>query len=236
MMNLIGKSMVIIHLALSMAALGWALSLYFDLVDWGWKTPRKEVDYIFASEFDKRVVHQKEGYRRRDEHYPAVKYHWPKVREAEKYFVQNNLFYKKELELLVSDPHEIEIKDLKYDKGILQLEFPVLGKPVFQEKQIPEKKKSRESSIAAGKKLYEDIQKVELELREWETKQLSHTEQMKSLRELRDIEVQQQTELRKERLYLEPREVEVRKEAEVYRERRQNLEERLAEIKKLYMK
>lgn len=246
MRNLISKSLVQAHLVVSVLALAWALSLYFDPVDWGWKTPRKEVDYVIASELDKRRAEEKETYRRRDFHYPAVKDGWPAIREAEEFFVQNNLWYRKELDRLAAHPEKIEVYPLKYVDGILELETKdsSLGKPAYKdnkekkEEPLPDLEKSLKSYQADLQEIYKTAEKLEREFRDWQLKQKENSEAKigkfdngkqtkKGLLDLRAIEIEMQARILDEIRYLQPREVVFRRDAEIYRERRKTLEEDL---------
>ena len=222
MTNFVGKLLVQLHLVISMLALGWAASLYFELVDWGWKSPRKDLDqvHVIASEYDKRVVHQKEGYRLRDYSYSAVKDVWQKVREAERYYVANSLWYDQELtRLAVSDEKDLEVRELDFAGGRFKLETTEseMGKPAYLEKKLGDISKSRALYLKDLKKIAKVTEEIEKDFAKWQDAQRQNTDKKISkfdankrliepgLNDLRQMEVNAQGLIIEEMRYLEPR-------------------------------
>ena len=65
-MNRIGKTLVLLHTAVSIVALSWAVGLFFQFTDWGWKEARLKEGRRIPSEYDKRTAAFKEGVKARD--------------------------------------------------------------------------------------------------------------------------------------------------------------------------
>src|SRR5271165_5160726 len=101
-MNRIGKILVVLNTAICLVALAWAIGLFFQITDWGWKEPRTELGLRVPSEYDKRAAAFKDAVRARDALMPALKPAQASLREAEARFPQNHLFYKAELARLES--------------------------------------------------------------------------------------------------------------------------------------
>jgi hypothetical protein len=246
MMNSIGKWMVQIHLVISTLALGWAASLYFEMVDWGWAIPRREGDYQLASQLDKRIVAHKSSLRQSERSYAPVKDAWAAVREVDEHFVQNNLWYDKELARLLSDPKGIEVREINFIDGRPELDTPgkLFGKPVYQKDPLPDIEKSYESYVKDFKKWEKIAREHDRDFATWQDRQKENSHAKigeynsdgvkikRGLLDLRELEVDLQTQIRAEIRYLEPRELDFRKEADVYRERRELLEEDLLRVKK----
>jgi hypothetical protein len=234
--NHIGKGLVLVHLVLSMLALSWAASIFLQFTDWGWKEPRKELDYRVPSEFDKRSAALKQALRARDLVYGAVKPAQVSLRDAEERFPQNNLYYRAEMKRLKSDPNAIEVMAPKYEGGVLVLDTPgrAIGKPLMDE-PVPIIQKSYDEYRKDLAKLHDEADEVRKEVRTWVEKAKDITDQLngldaegaktrKGLYELLDIESQTQSKLKFEMDYLQPIWVDAIKEAEIYRARRVRLE------------
>src|SRR5262245_8199793 len=136
MMNKIGKFLVILNTAASLCALGLAAGIFFQYADWGWKEPRKELDYRVASEYDKRAAAAKELEKARNLVLPTALPAHAQLREAQNIFGFNHMFYVRDLDELQKAPGDLEIKGIKYTKeGMPELDSKgrPIGKPVLGE-------------------------------------------------------------------------------------------------------
>jgi hypothetical protein len=77
MMNFFGKFLVLIHALLSVAGMSWAIMIFLQARDLGWKEPYKEElekgSVLHASEYDKSQAAVVEAARTRDRIYAQVK-------------------------------------------------------------------------------------------------------------------------------------------------------------------
>lgn len=243
--NTLGKTLVMLHLSLSMLALTWSASVFLQFTDWGWKEPRKELDVRIPSEYDKRAAALKEAYRARDMVYYTVKPAQANVREAENQFPVNSLWYDKTLVRLKSDPDPIEVKDIKFTGGVLDLDTPgkAIGKPVL-DNPVPLVQKSLATYKDDLKKVLKEADVITAETRTWIEKAKDITFQLNGLDDdakrvktglydLMIVETNAQSKLKFEMDYLQPYWVDALKEAEIYRERRKLLEEALIRVKSI---
>src|SRR5262245_36031841 len=133
--NKVGKGLVLGFTAASMVALAWAIGVYFQFTDWGWKEPRKDIDMRIASEFDKRVAALNDATSALESVLPAATTAQTSLREAEDAFRANNLYYRSDLQNLRSGQKDLEIKSVTFKEGKLALEKgKATGRPVLGDK------------------------------------------------------------------------------------------------------
>src|SRR5690606_29455608 len=97
-MNNIGKTLVMIHLALSIIALTWAAGLFLQFRDFGWAEPRLELDKRVASEYDKRVVAYNQAREASKGTLEEMNKLVSELYTAQNKFAENQLLYRSELE------------------------------------------------------------------------------------------------------------------------------------------
>jgi hypothetical protein len=160
--NNVGKLLVLLHLAVSIVVLCWAVMLFIQPVDWGWKEPRKAwhdppegkkepANERVASRIDERVAAWGKLQENRARAMAAVKKAEKPLKDMEMGFAENHLYYAKELKRLESaekiDPKEgiAEVQFIPKD-GRPQLKppapwgLPTFGKPLttkVEDKEVP---------------------------------------------------------------------------------------------------
>lgn len=239
MLNYLGKLFVLIHTLLSVVAMTWALGLFLDLTDWGWKEPRQELEGKIASEYDKSAAALKQAVRVRDLVYPAVKPARDALRDAESQFPQNHLFYVQELKKLRDSTDPIEVRELKTEpdpKG------KVTGKPVFDAKlegldkslvaYAMELQTAKEEAVKVEEEITDvlkETQKVTFQLtgKDDSGKQVTY-----GLYDLVDAEYKALTRARQEKDELKPIWAQSLEEARLYTVRRNALEQRVRQLEK----
>ena len=173
MMNKLGKSLVLLHAVLSIAAMGWAISLVLQARDFGWTAPSKEVlewsegkvksAVLHASEFDKSLAAVTEAAKTRDRTYAFVQPAIDSIRATEPYLPYNHLFYLSEMNRLRQSLDKIEVRRLQ-KRG----NFPdsALGKPAPEDKALEAVTKSFTAYQSDLKKLDEENAELEKKIRE----------------------------------------------------------------------
>lgn len=143
MINLIGKTLVVLNVALSILFLAFALGVFTNRIDWGWKEPRLELGQRVPSEIDKRSAAVKLFLRHRDMVEQAVDAAQKELRADEFNWASYHLDYASLLEMVRSGKGDLDIKAIKMDKkkGELIFESTQPGKaqvdgPVFYEPKI----------------------------------------------------------------------------------------------------
>ena len=244
-MNRIGKALVLVHTAVSIVALSWAVGLFFQFTDWGWKEPRSVQGLRIPSEYDKRTAAFKEGVHGRDLALVGLEQARLNLRDAKEHFAQNHLFYKQELARLGSSPDPIEVKYIaRAGKIVLDTPGKTIGKPVLKDK-VEGITKSYDSYLADLKKINEEIDQAVKELSDWIAKTKGITFILNGKDDLgkeqkntvgiyalleREKQAQDQAQLEKE--YILPIRAQRRQEAELLVERRASLQETLDRLKK----
>lgn len=244
MMNSIGKSLVLIHVTLSLLALTWAAALLLQFIDWGWKEPRLDVNERVASEVDKRAAAITVAIRARNMELAPVKKSQEAMTAAMDRYAQNHLFYRNELERLKSAPGAIEVKDVKLVDGVLDLDVPRIGAPKLEQKidGIDKSLVEYERLLYGKDALYKQIGDLEVELRDLTAKAEGITRQLNGVDEagaktvglytLLEDEAQMQARLRFEKEYIQPQWAEALERAQEFLERRERLEKTLERLKK----
>jgi hypothetical protein len=234
-MNRIGKTLVLINTAASFVALAWALGLYFQFTDWGWKEPRSEFGLRVPSEFDKRSAAFKEAVKARDLALPALATGWKGLREAQERFPQNHLYYKQELARLQSATEPIEIKTISRKDGTLVLDTGAkpIGKPALGDK-LEGLTKSYDGYLTELKEINEKIDAEVKEVGKWVAKAQEITNALggkTGIYDLLETEKKAQDQARFEKEYLQPIWASARNQAEVLSDRRDSLENALARLR-----
>jgi hypothetical protein len=238
MMNRIGKGLVLVHTAASIVALAWAMGLFFQFTDWGWKEPRSELGLRVASEYDKRTAAFKDAARAVSLSVPGLQPARLSLRAAEERFPRNHLYYNQELARLRSAADPIEVMYIK-KTGPIALDAKAIGRPVLEGK-VEGIAKSYDSYRADLKRIREDIDKEEKELRDWTAKIRTITitlsgkddtgKEVKNtlgIYSLLDAEKKAQDQAYFEKAYLRPIWAGTLQEAELFAERRAGLQETL---------
>lgn len=145
MMNILAKSLVLLHTVMSVAAMTWAISVILVSKDFGFSEPRREeIEHgndgtatkwaRHASEYDKSTVALEQADRARKMMYVYVKPALEELQKNEPYLYSNHLSYLAELERLQKSPGDIKVFRLK--EGGLFLEVPVVGRPVPEGNEV----------------------------------------------------------------------------------------------------
>lgn len=239
MMNTLAKSLVALNLVLSLLAMTWALMIFLDVTDWGWKEPRQDLGQSVASEYEKSAAMFKRAVRARDAAWPAVTPARADLAEAQNYFPKNHLYYLAELRRIKESPEEkIEVKVFKgpglplEPAGKKKVGRPVLDNPV------PEVVKSQASYRKDVAELFTKIDAVEKQVRDLveKTKKIDFqltgkddagAEVQPGLYALVDAEYRTQAATKFEKEYLSPRWAQALEEARLYTLRRTGLEQSL---------
>jgi hypothetical protein len=244
-LNRIGKGLVLVHTAASIVALAWAVGLFMQFTDWGWKEPRSELGLRVPSEYDKRTAAFKEAVKARDTAVPALLPAWSSLRQAEERFGQNHLFYNQELARLRSSTEPIEVKSISKKGGTIVLDTPgkPIGKPVLEEK-VEGITKSEDAYLADLNKINEKIKTEVNEIRDWIAKAQAITfllsgkddtgKQVKNavgIYALLEVEKKAQDAARFEKEYLQPIWASALERADVLSKRRELLEASLDRLR-----
>src|SRR6266446_14050 len=119
-MNVLGKTLVLIHLALSVLALGWALMLFLQFLDLGWMEPKKVLDQRIASEFDKRTLAHRQAVKASTLVIADMEKQASNLFQARAAFPANHLLYVSELERLKTGTSDLpqEYKQPVWKDGV----------------------------------------------------------------------------------------------------------------------
>jgi septation ring formation regulator EzrA len=234
MMNNIGKTLVLIHVTLSLLALTWAAALLLQFVDWGWTEPRLDVNERVASELDKRVAAVNEAVRSRNMALPALKSSYEAWNAAMNRYAANHLFYRDELERLKTGAGAITAKDFKLeDTGVIKLDEKRIGKPAFDQ-DLPKLDKSLaeyEKLLTGKDALYAQIAGLENELRDLSAQAEKITKQLNGgMYDLLEGEAQAQARIRFEKDYIQPLWAATIEDANQLMERRDRLQSTLKRL------
>ena len=247
MMNSIGKSLVIIHTALSLLALACAAAMFLQFVDWGWKQPRLDVSERVPSELDKRIAAVNEAKRASDLVTPSLKKAQDDLLAAMDRYGDNHLFYRDELQRLekhADDKTPIVVKEVKVENNVVKLDAPRIGVPVLEQKVdgIDKSLKQYEALLYGQNALYKQLKDVEGELRDLTAKAALITAQLNGLDDkgnktkvglydLLEEEAQMQSRIRFEKAYIQPQWADAIKDAQDFSERRERLQQALDRLK-----
>jgi hypothetical protein len=251
--NLIAKGLVLFHTTISLLAMTWALHLVLSAQDFGWAEPYKEVTEYdaegnekslvrHASHIDKSQAALINAKNTRDVTYVHVKPAIDQVRETEPFLAANHLHYLAEMKRLKEATGEIEVKRFKDGGNVLDTPGN-LGKPALEDKAIPELKKSYKTYGADLKGLFDDIDKVEDEIKTIArdtkkiTADLTGTDEANKyvqpgLYQLTDLEFKAQSQLKVEIDDIKPRWSKAIQNAQLYQTQRIGLEDTLQKLMK----
>jgi hypothetical protein len=253
-MSTLGKILVLINFTLSLLFFGWAVAVYFNQVDWGWKDPRKELDARVPSEIDKRLVVIKEALRARERMAADLKLARDALTYYEPRLYQNRLWYHEELNRLRSAPKTIQVWGWKIGKdGRPELDQTQFGQPAKGPDVVFTNAKGKPVAVDRSYDTYRaqlavkhgEVEKVQERIRDLIEKQEKITLKLNGVKDdkgvvvrpglyvLRDHEDDIQKRVTEETEYLRPLWVRELVDAQLLVERRQLLEERLAELKAL---
>lgn len=170
MMNQFGKYLVIFQTALSLIFMTWAVMVYMQFNDFGWKEPKKvwetkDTGYRVASMLDKRTAVLYELYRQKERALPGVKPALDTLTETMEFFPKNHQFYVTELDKVRNSDVDISPKQLIWKDGDLVLETAgkPLGKPVMKG-AVGGIDKSTKTVTLERNKILEDIEKITPEI------------------------------------------------------------------------
>lgn len=102
MINNLGKILVLLNLAISGLFLAFALGIFTNTIDWGWKEPRKVVDERIPSELDKRMAALDQANREREYAKKRVLQAQRNRLGVEPVWPENKLWYTRRLDSLLS--------------------------------------------------------------------------------------------------------------------------------------
>lgn len=230
MMNAIGKLLVLVHVALSLLALTWAAAILLQFVDWGWTTPRLDINEHVPSELDKRIAAFKEAERMSERALPPLKKSQEALFDAMDRYAQHHLFYRDELARLEKSPDKLVVKEIEFENG----------KPVLKQ-NVPDIDQSYVKELEELARLQKEIDKRLAEHRDWTEKARVITAQLNGLDDegkktkvglydLLEHEAQVQARIRFEKAYIQPQWADALKEAQDSMERREILERTLERL------
>jgi hypothetical protein len=244
MMNHLGKGLVLVTAAASVAFLAWAVAIYTQTIDWGWKDPRKELGERVPSEIDKRIAAVKEANAFRARAEAGVKAGSADLARAEEDYGQNVLLYRAKLAELRGADGKIAIHEIKREKGVLIRKDPrATAAPAFEEKPLP----GVDKSIAGYWKELDDVQARLV----WITGEIDNLIKKENeltvnligqkdedgkvvkvgMYDLLEREKKTQEQIRAESNYLQPLWVQELQDAQFLLERMEQLDQRLKELK-----
>jgi chromosome segregation ATPase len=235
MWNVIGKSLVLVHVLLSLLALTWAAAILLQFVDWGWKQPRVEVKESVPSELDKRIAAVNEATRAMEMALPPLKRSQDAWHAAMDLYAQNHLYYRDRLQELQKAAGALKATEPKFESG-----RAVAGQPIAD----IDKSLVKYQEELGG--LQKEIDKLVAEHRAWTEKAKVITLQLNGmddkgnktkvgLYDLLENEAQTQSRIRFEKDYLQPQWADALKSAQDFLERYDRLKEavdRLEALKK----
>jgi hypothetical protein len=246
MMNHVGKALVLVTAAVSLAFLAWAVAIYTQTIDWGWKDPRKELGERVPSEIDKRIAAVKEASTFRVRAEAGVKSGTANLARAEDDYAHNMLLYRDKLAELRGADGKITIKPLNYKQGVLQRtdNKRATAAPAFDEKPLPGVEKSAAGYQKELDELNAKIVTITGELNDLIKKENELTSNLNGQKdeegkvvkvgmyELVEREKKTQDQIRAESDYLQPLWVQELDAAQYVLDRMGRLDNRLMELKK----
>lgn len=255
MINFFAKALVLFHTILSIAAMSWAIMIFLQAKDYGWREPAKEVfEYDattgdpkswvrHASEIDKSQAALIDAKNGRDLTYTYVKPTLDEIRDNEAYLANNHLHYRAEMKRLQSGVGDLEVK--RFQDGGLILDTPTssLGKPALEDKAIANIKKSYDAYGDDLKTLLKEEKKMDDEIQVDTVKTKAITAKMTGtdefnkyvqpgLYQLIDLEFKAQTQLKIEIDEIKPGWSKAIENARLYQSQRNGLQETLEKLKK----
>jgi hypothetical protein len=243
MINNLGKGLVLFTVAASFLFLAWAVAVFTQTVDWGWKDPRKELGERVPSEIDKRIAAVKEALRFKARAEAGAKNAQESLAIAEQDFPRNVLSYQAKLNALRTAPGKIKVEPLKLDKGVLaRTDQRATAGPVY-EGVVPGAEKSVAGYFADLKKVQLALDAATAQIKELTEKEKGLTETLNGLKdetgkavkvgmyELVEKEKKTQEQVKAETEYLQPLWVRELVDAQLLIARMGRLNQRLEELK-----
>jgi hypothetical protein len=250
-MNYFGKALVLVNLLLSGFGLAWAVAVYTDRTDWGWKDPRQHLgtDRV-ASEIDKRTALIKDVLPVVAAADKGVDAYQKALTSHQVVLAANHQWYNAALKQLEDAAGKIDVLEIKVGKQGVEVDpqtlRPVLDKKVTftdADKKTTEVDRSTASYRAELQEDQGKAEKVQAAIRQWVEKQKDLTLRLDGTRDeagkvirpglytLLNHENEVQESLKKEMAYLRPRWVQELVDAQLLLERQDSLRARLAELK-----
>jgi hypothetical protein len=256
MVNYVGKTLVFVNLLLSGAVFAWALAVYTQKVDWGWKDPRMELGERVPSEIDKRSAALQEALAARSRAVQEVEAAGRGLAVCRERLPFNHEWYKKQLEELdLSGAENLAVLPLQFDKkGLLVVENVAppantflldpgaLGRPVLDKAKVAGVSLSltgyrgklaslHGEMVTIGAKIQELIGQQEKLTKELNGGEDADKRRRPGYLQLLQDERKTQEQLKEEVVFLLPFRARESADAQLLLERRQQLQERLVELK-----
>jgi hypothetical protein len=251
-MNFLGKFLVLINLALALVLLAWAVLLFTQPVDLGWKEPRKawggspegkkEPNEVIAARIDERAAGYKILREVRAAAVANAKLAEDRLRPYEGQFGANRVYYNRQLQHLESGQGQIQVAEVKYNKDGTPALFQ--GKewaPPVLDRLVPEVTKSYKTYLDELFATAEKMKNVAAQIAKVQGEQKKLTERLNGVHkdgkvvepgyyDLLEDEAVAQQKLKAEIEYLQPLWVVELYNAQLLRGRRQGLEKRMREL------
>ncbi len=244
MINNLGKGLVLVTAVLSVAFLAWAVAVYTQSIDWGWKDPRKELGDRVPSEIDKRIAAVKQAAAFRARADAGARDGRVNLARAEDDFTQNMVLFRAKLAELQGADGKIAIQPLKIEKGVLIRKDPrATAPPVFEEKPLPGLDKSTAGYLKEFDDVNSQLVAITGEIDNLINKEKELTTNLNGqkdedgkvvkvgLYELVEREKKTQEQIRAESDYLQPLWVQEVADAQFLLDRMSRLDQRLKELK-----
>lgn len=247
-MNLLGKSLVLVQLALSVAFLGWAAAIFAYPVDLGWKEPRrawvdppegKKDNERIASEIDKRAAAVKKAAEAKQRALARVELAQKDLVDAEHKFWRYHLAYRAEIASLKSADGKITVRNILFEGGLPKLDAKsstglAYEKPLAVDLSLVklfDLMKARQDEIKKVQEAIKNNLAEETRLTRYLTGKDENDKQANpGLYGLLDEEATKQRKFKEEYDYLQPLWVRELNAAQILLDRRAKLERRLKEL------
>jgi len=252
-MNLLGKTLVLVQVALSLVLLSWGVAVFAYPVDLGWKEPRrawvdapegKSGNERIASEIDKRAAAVKKAVEAKHRALARVEQAQKAVAAVQHKFWQLHLAYNNVLVQLRQANADIPIREIRFakDKGVPELDAKEPTGLAY-DKAVPDADKSFEKYLQVLKdrhqsikmtqesiaKILEEEKKITLYLA---GKDANDKQVNPGIYGLLEQEAAMQTQLKEEYDYLQPLWVRELNAAQILMQRHARLEKRVKELEK----
>jgi hypothetical protein len=250
-MNHLGKGLVLVNLAISIVLLTWALILFVQPVDWGWKEARKAwgagapegKNERIAAKIDERTAAYTQMRNVRGMVVARVQPAEAALAQTEGHFGYNHLFYRWEMKRLAEEKGPVKVAAVQYNKdGSVATEGnkpwgrPAQGPAVngieksyaayLEDLKAKDKELKTKSKALAG--VLDKQEKLTVQLNGVHDKDGKVVEP--GLYDLLEEQAQLQSKLKAEREHQQPLWVYELYSAQLLRSRRLGLEKRLREL------
>jgi hypothetical protein len=244
MINNLGKGLVLVALAISVLFLAWAVAIYTQAIDWGWKDPRVELKERVPSEIDKRLAALTEAMRFKARADAGVKSAEASLADAEKDYPRNVLLYRDKLHELQNGEGKIKVVEIKYKDGVpVRSDKRATAPPEF-DPVVPGADKSVAGYFGDLKKVHDEIDKTAKEIKDLTEKQEVLTVNLNGHKDpkgnvdkvgmykLLEDEKRRQEQVKEETEYLQPLWVRELVDAQLLLARQGRLDQRIQELKR----